>query len=63
MANELQGRKIAIFVAPAGTEQIELFQPKQAVEDAGAQVDVISDQTGEVQTVNNDLDPGETVTV
>lgn len=46
MANELQGRKIAILIAPAGTEQIEFIQPRQAIEDAGADVDVISNQTG-----------------
>ena len=63
MANELQGRKVALLIAPSGTEQAEFVQPRKAVEDAGATVEVISDQTGEVQTVNNDLEPGDTFTV
>jgi protease I len=63
MANELQGRKIAILLAPAGTEQVEFTEPKKAVEDAGASVDVVGIQTGETQTMNNDVNPGETFTV
>ena len=58
MANELQGKKIAILIAPEGTEQPEFEKPKKAVEDAGATVTVISSKTGTVQTVNNDLEPG-----
>jgi protease I len=63
MANELQGRKIAILLAPVGTEQVEFTEPKKAVEDAGASVDVVGVQTGEAQTMNNDVNPGETFTV
>jgi protease I len=63
MANELQGRKIAILLAPAGTEQVEFTEPKKAVEDAGASVDVVGIQTGEAQTMNNDVNPGEAFTV
>lgn len=63
MANELQGKKIAILLAPIGTEQVEFVQPKQAVEDAGATVEVIGLQTGDAQTMNNDTEPGETFTV
>ncbi len=63
MANELQGRKVALLVAPRGTEQVEFTQPKKAVEDAGADVDIIGVQTGEAEMVNGDLDPGDTVTV
>ncbi len=63
MANELQGRKIAILLAPVGTEQVEFVQPKKAVEDAGASVDVVGIQTGEAQTMNSDVNPGETFTV
>ena len=32
MANELQGKKIAILLAPVGTEQAEFTEPKKAVE-------------------------------
>ncbi len=63
MANELQGRKIAILIAPVGSEQAEFVQPKQAVEEAGATVDVVGLQTGEAQTMNQDVNPGETFTV
>src|SRR3712207_9044712 len=63
MANELQGRKVAILLAPVGTEQAEFTEPKKAVEDAGAQVDVVGLQTGEAQTMNSDVNPGETFTV
>ncbi|MDP8952920.1 MAG: DJ-1/PfpI family protein, partial [Actinomycetota bacterium] len=63
VANELQGRKVALLVAPRGTEQVEFTEPKKAVEDAGAEVDVIGIQSGEAEMVNGDLDPGDTVTV
>ena len=63
MANELQGRKVAILLAPAGTEQVEFTEPKKAVEDAGASVDVVGVDTGEVQTMNSDINPGDTFTV
>ena len=59
MANELQGRKVAILIAPVGTEQVEFVQPRQAVQDAGATVDVVGLQTGEAQTMNSDVNPGE----
>ena len=63
MANELQGRKVAILLAPAGTEQVEFTEPKKAVEDAGASVDVVGIETGDAQTMNSDVNPGETFTV
>jgi protease I len=63
MANELQGRKVAILLAPVGTEQVEFTEPKKAVEDAGAEVDVVGIQTGEAQTMNSDVNPGETFNV
>jgi protease I len=63
MANELQGKKVAILLAPVGSEQVEFVQPKQAVEEAGAEVDVVGLQTGDAQTMNSDVNPGETFTV
>ncbi|HVD44141.1 MAG TPA: type 1 glutamine amidotransferase domain-containing protein [Rubrobacter sp.] len=63
MANELQGKKIAILLAPVGTEQVEFTEPKKAVEAEGATVDVVGIQTGDAQTMNNDVNPGETFTV
>jgi protease I len=61
--NELQGKKIAILLAPVGTEQAELEEPKKAVESEGATVDVVSLQTGDAQTMNSDVNPGDTFTV
>ena len=63
MANELQGRKVAILLAPVGSEQVEFTEPKKAVEDAGAEVDVVGIETGEAQTMNSDVNMGETFTV
>lgn len=63
MANELQGRRVAILLAPAGTEQVEFTEPKKAVEEAGATVDVVGVEAGEVQTMNHDVEPGDTFTV
>ncbi|HEY6713058.1 MAG TPA: type 1 glutamine amidotransferase domain-containing protein [Rubrobacter sp.] len=63
MANELQGKKIAILLAPVGSEQVEFEEPKKAVENAGATVDVVGVQTGDAQTMNSDVNPGDTFTV
>jgi len=63
MANELQGKKIAILLAPVGTEQAEFTEPKKAVEAEGATVDVVGIEAGDAQTMNSDVNPGETFTV
>ena len=63
MTNELQGRKIALLLAPEGTEQVEFVQPRQAVEEAGATVEVIGVERGEAQARNSDLEPGDTFTI
>jgi protease I len=63
VANELQGKKIAILLAPIGTEQVEFEESKKAVESEGATVDVVGLQTGDAQTMNSDVNPGDTFTV
>ena len=63
MPKEIQGKKIAILLAPVGSEQVEFEEPKKAVEDAGATVDVVGVQTGDAQTMNSDVNPGDTFTV
>jgi protease I len=63
VANELQGKKIAILLAPVGTEQVEFEESKKAVESEGATLDVVGLQTGDAQTMNNDVNPGDTFTV
>jgi protease I len=48
MSAKLQGKKIAIL-ATDGFEQVELTEPKKALETAGASVDVISPKPGEIK--------------
>lgn len=48
MSAKLQGKKVAI-VATDGFEQVELTEPKKALEAAGAQVDVVSPKQGEIK--------------
>jgi protease I len=45
MAHDLSGRKVAILIAPSGTEHSELAQPMEAVERAGGEVVVTSRTT------------------
>ncbi len=63
MSDQLQGLHIAILIAPRGTEEPEFARPKQAVEDAGGSVTVISFESGEAETVNHDLDEGGTYAI
>ncbi|HEX5834584.1 MAG TPA: type 1 glutamine amidotransferase domain-containing protein [Pyrinomonadaceae bacterium] len=53
MADELSGKKIAILVAD-GFEQVELTGPKEALEAAGAEIEIVSPAEGEVQGWNHD---------
>jgi len=62
MSNELQGEKIAILAAD-GVEKVELEQPRAALKDAGAQVELLSLKTGEIQARNHDLEPAGTFAV
>ena len=62
MANELQGKKIAFLVAPEGTEQVELTEPWEAVENAGGTPELISTGSGEIQAFNH-LDKADTFPV
>ena len=55
-------KKVAFLVAGEGIEQVELTQPWQAVEQAGAQPVLIAPQAGTVQAFNH-LDKGDTFTV
>jgi protease I len=62
MANELQGKKIA-FLAADGVEKVELEKPRAALHEAGAQTELLSLKTGEIQARNHDLEPAGTVVV
>ena len=56
MAAELRGRRVAIL-ATDGVEQVELEQPRHAVEQAGAQAELVSIHSGEIQAMNQDIHP------
>ena len=60
MADELNGKKIA-FVATDGVEQVELTEPLKAVQQAGAETEIVSIEAGEFQGFNH-LDKGDTFT-
>jgi protease I len=49
MADELNGKKIAFFVAQEGVEEVELTEPWKAVEQAGATPELIAPEEGQVQ--------------
>jgi len=53
MAEELQGKRVAILVAD-GFEQIELTGPRQALDQAGARTEIVSPSSGQVQGWNHD---------
>ena len=61
MAQQLHGKRVAALVTD-GFEQIELFEPRKALEDAGAQVEVVALKDGEVRGWNR-TDWGEPVKV
>ena len=54
MADELRGRVVAILAAD-GVEQVELEQPRQAVEQTGARTELLSIKSGEIQATNHDI--------
>jgi protease I len=62
MPNSLQGRKVAILAAD-GVEKVELEQPRRALTEEGAQVQLLSLKTGEIQARNHDLEPAGTFDV
>jgi protease I len=48
----LEGKKVAILVAE-GFEQVELTEPRQALDNAGAQTSIVSPESSEVQGWNH----------
>jgi protease I len=63
MPHDLSGRRVAILVAPRGTEHVELQRPMEAVEDAGGDVTLVGIEFGQAQTVKSDLEPVERLDV
>jgi protease I len=66
MAQQLDGIRVAILAAD-GVERVELEQPRKALDDAGAQTELVSisglQNDGEVQARNNDLEQAGTFSV
>jgi len=52
MSNELKGKKVAILVTN-GFEQVELTEPRKALLEAGADVDIVSLKKGTVKAWNH----------
>jgi protease I len=52
MADELKGKKIA-FLAADMVEQVELTEPWKALEQAGAELELLSIKDGEIQAFNH----------
>jgi len=57
--SDLNGKKIAILTANEGVEQIEYTEPRRALEEAGATVELIAPEKGEVQMFDH-LDKADT---
>ena len=53
MERSLAGKKVAILVAD-GFEQVELTEPRKALEAAGAKTEIVSPADGQVQGWNHD---------
>jgi protease I len=53
MAHDLNGKTIAILVANEGIEQVELVEPRKALQRAGATVHLIAPESGEAQAFNH----------
>lgn len=62
MADNLNGKRVAILAAD-GVERVELEQPRQALDQAGAQTEVLSLHDGEIQARKSDLEPAGTFAV
>jgi protease I len=62
MASELNGKRVAFIVAQEGVEEVELTAPWKAIRGAGATVELLAPDAGEVQAFNH-LDKGSTFEV
>jgi protease I len=57
MADELKGKRVAILAADM-VERAELIEPRKALQEAGAQTELVSLKPGEITTFNH-FDPAE----
>jgi protease I len=53
MADTLKDKKVAILVANEGVEQVELTEPRQALEETGAIVELLAPESGQIQAFNH----------
>lgn len=63
MAQQNLTRKRIAILAADGVEEVELVQPRAAVEDAGATTRLISLKPGQIQAMNHDVEKGDTFPV
>jgi protease I len=61
MGEELTNKRVAFLMANEGVEQIELTRPLEAVKAAGAEVELIAPEAGEIQGFEH-LDKADTFT-
>jgi len=61
MSGKLQGKKVAILAADM-VEQVELVEPRKALEDAGAETDLVSLKPGTIKAFDH-FDPADDQTV
>jgi len=61
MAGKLKGKKIAIL-ATDGVEQVELVEPRKALEQEGAEIRLVSLKPGKIQGMNH-IDKADTFPV
>src|ERR1700730_5813535 len=53
MANQLEGKKVAMVVTD-GFEQVEMTEPRKALDQAGASTKIVSLKSGKVQGMHHD---------
>ena len=61
MGDRLEGLRVAILAADM-VERVELVEPRKALEDAGAETDLISLESGAIRSFNH-FDPADELTV
>ena len=59
LADDLNGRRVAVLVANEGVEQVEMTTPIEALREAGAEVDLVAPEDDEIQAFNH-LDKADT---
>ena len=62
MSGELEGKRVAILVDNEGIEQVELTEPRKALEEAGAETDLVAPESGKAQAFDH-LDKADTFDV